>query len=121
MTISIVYIDDILIPSSSVEENFETLYKVLLLFKQYSLEMNLKKCLFLQKSIEYLGYIVSASGITLSSRHTDAIKNYPYPTKVVELQRFLGLTNYFRKFIENYALIARPLHNLLRKLTDFFF
>lgn len=107
----IVYIDDILIPSSSIENNLETLYKVLVLFKQYSLELNFKKSLFLRKTIEYLGYIVSASGITLSSRHTDAIKNFPYPTKTVELQRFLGLTNYFRKFIENYAHIAKPFAN----------
>lgn len=57
----------------------------------------------------------------MSSHHTDAIKNFPYPTKTVELQRFLGLTNYFRKFIENYALVAKLLHNLLRKSVDFIF
>lgn len=66
----IVYIDDILILSSTVEENLETLFKVFfLIFKQYSLEINFKKCSFLKKTIEYLGYIVPASGITLSSRH----------------------------------------------------
>lgn len=64
---------------------------------------------------------MSASGITLSSRHTDAIKNFPYLTKTVKLQRFLGLTNYFRKFIENYVHIAKSLHNLLQKSSDFVF
>jgi len=47
----------------------------------------------------------------MSTRHTEAIKDFPQPTKKVQLQQFLGLTNYFRKFIKNYALIAKPLHN----------
>lgn len=56
----------------------------------------------------------------MSTRHTEAIKNFPQSTKKVHLQ-FLGLTNYFKKFIKNYALIAKPLHNLLKKSTEFNF
>lgn len=75
----------------------------------------------LKTTIEYLGYILSPSGITISQRHTDVIKNFPLPKKTIQIQRFLGLTNYFRKFIKNYALKAKPLQNLLYKSTKFDF
>lgn len=116
-----VYMDDILIYSESVEENLEIIKQVLVLLKQYQLKINYKKSCFLKTTIEYLGYIISPSGITLSSRHIDAVKNFPQPRKVVEVQRFLGFTNYFRKFIKNYALKAKPLQNLLRKTVNFKF
>jgi len=62
-----VYIDDILIPSITVDENLSILKKVLLLFKQYSFQLNFNKCQFLKTRLEYLGYIISPSEITLSS------------------------------------------------------
>lgn len=87
----------------------------------YGFELNYGKCKFLRKTIEYLGYIISADGITISTRHTEAIKNFSRPKNVHEVQSFLGLVNYFRKFIKDFALIARPIQNLLRKSTDFVF
>jgi len=106
----IVYIDDILIPSITVEENLNTLKEMLLLLKRYELQLNYEKCGFL-KTIEYLGYIISPSGMTLSTRNVKAVENFPQSKKIVEVQRFLGLTNYFRKFIENYAVKAKPLND----------
>lgn len=117
----LVYIDDILIPSKSIEENLITLREVLLLLKHHDLQLNFKKCYFLRKSIEYLGYMLSPMGISISPRHTEAVRKFPQPTKVVEIQRFLGLANYFRKFIKDYALKARPLQNLLHKTVKFDF
>lgn len=76
---------------------------------------------FLRKRVEYLGYVISENDITLSSHHTEAIQKFPQPNNVHEVQRFLGLTNYFRKFIKGYAEIARPLYNLLKKLSNFNF
>lgn len=117
----IVYIDDILILSSSVAENLSTLRAVLIELKRHDFQVNFSKCLFLKPTIEYLGYIVSPEGITLSSRHIEAVKKFPIPKKVVHVQRFLGLTNYFRKFVKDYASKARPLHNLLKKSSNFDF
>ncbi|KMQ90234.1 retrovirus-like pol polyprotein, partial [Lasius niger] len=117
----IVYIDDILIPSITVQDNLSVLKEVLLLLKRYNFEVNYNKCMFLKKELEYLGYILSPSGITLSVRHVEAVNNFPKPKKLVELQRFLGLTNYFRKFIKNYAKLAKPLQDLLRKTSSFNF
>lgn len=77
----IVYIDDILIPSYSVDENLVALREVMILLKRYSFQLNFSKCLFLKNTIEYLGYFLSPSGITMSTRHTEAIKNFPQPFK----------------------------------------
>jgi hypothetical protein len=117
----LVYIDDILIPSVSLEENFTVLKQVLLILKRYKFILNLAKCQFLRTTIEYLGYTITPKGITLTERHIEAVKNFPVPVKMVHVQRFLGLTNFFRKFIPNYASIAKPLHNLLRKNVEFSF
>lgn len=117
----IVYIDDIMIASETVDENLKILKETLIILKQYGIELNLNKCQFLRKKVEYLEYIISEDRITLSSRHTEAIRDFPQPENGLEVQRFLGLTNYFRKFIKNYAEIARPLYNLLKKTSSFIF
>lgn len=71
--------------------------------------------------IEFLGYVITHNKATLSPRHTEAIHNFKQPANVHEVQRFLGLTSYFRKFIKNFSLKARPLYNLLRKDIKFCF
>lgn len=72
----IVYIDDVMIPTETVDENLE---QVLLLLKRYNLELNFSKCRFLQSKIEYLGYVISDKGIILSMRHTEAVGNFLQP------------------------------------------
>lgn len=117
----IVYIDDIMIATDTVESNLKIIKEVLEILKKYSFEINLDKCQFLRKRVEYLGYTISEQGITLSERHTEAIRKFPQPKSVHELQSFLGLTNYFRKFIKGYATLARPMYNLLKKSATFDF
>jgi len=117
----LVYIDDILIPSRSIDENLLILKETLTLLKRYGFEINYKKCIFLKTEIEFLGYVVSYNKATLSPRHTEAISKFKQPTNVHEVQRFLGLANYFWRFIKNFSLKAKPLQNLLRKDTDFVF
>lgn len=117
----LVYIDDILIPSSNIEENLDTLSQVLLLLKRYSFDVNYDKCQFLKKKIEFLGYIVSNKGITLSDRHVNAVNKFPVPRNIHEVQRFLGLASYFRKFVPAFAEKAKPLYTLLKKNVAFSF
>jgi len=107
--IDLIYINDVLIPSATIEQNLHTLREVLLRLKQYRFELNYKKCLLLRKSIEFLGYVISREGITLSKRHVEAIHDFQQLRNVLEVQRFLGLANYF---IKDFALKARPLHGL---------
>jgi len=75
----IVYIDNILIPSNNIEENLDVLKQTLLLLKDYEFTLNYSKCKFLRKNIEYLGYVISPSSITLSDRHVKAVNNFPKP------------------------------------------
>jgi len=117
----LVYIDDILIPSVTVENNLLTLKEVMLVLKQYGFELNIAKCQFLRKSVEFLGYIITPGEITLSNRHVKAIEAFKQPSNVHEVQRFLGLASYFRRFIENFAIKAQPLYRLLRKSVSFDF
>lgn len=113
--------DDILIPTITTSENLTILKEVLLLLRQYKFQLNRDKCLFLKSTIEYLGYVISSLGISVSPRHVGAIKKFPQPRKLLELQRFVGLTNYFRKFIEDYAVKVKPLIDLLKKSKLFVF
>lgn len=117
----IVYIDDILVATNSVQSNLTVLKEIMSILRNHGFDLNIEKCQFLRKSIEYLGYIVSVDDITLSTRHTEAILSYKKPKNKLEIQRFLGLANYFRKFVKDFALKARPLQNLLKKEVEFLF
>jgi len=113
--------DDIIVPSKDEEEGLEKLKRVFKVAEEYGLEINFKKCQFLKRKIEYLGYIIENGTIKPSPSKTNAIKNYPKPMTVIQVQSFLGLTSYFRKFIPGYSNIAKPLSDLLRDNVKFQF
>jgi len=79
------------------------------------------ECRFLQRRIEYLGYIIEEGCVKPSKQKTLSVINFPKPTCVKQVQSFLGLTGYFRKFIPQYSIIARPLSNLLKNEVKFHF
>ncbi|XP_015603348.1 uncharacterized protein LOC107271643 [Cephus cinctus] len=94
--------------SKSTENAMERLKEVLEVARQHELIINWGKCRFLQTEIEYLGHIVSKETVRPSEIKTKVVANFPKPTTVKKVQSFLGLTGYFRKFIQGYAKIARP-------------
>lgn len=112
---ALAYIDDILVVSKTLEEGFNKLEKTFQLLTQSKLTLNISKCHFFKTSVEYLGYEINAEGIRPGSAKIEAVQNFPRPSNVHEVRQFVGLTSYFRKFIQNFSIIARPLTNLTRK------
>ncbi|XP_050960534.1 uncharacterized protein LOC127161828 [Labeo rohita] len=110
----VVYIDDILIYSRNQAEHRQHVLQVLQKLRQHSLFLKLEKCEFHKPSVQFLGYNISAEGVQMDQGKVDAIQKWPLPTSVKELQRFLGFTNFYRRFIMNYSTITAPLTSLLR-------
>lgn len=114
-----VYLDDVMLPTSSVKESLENIHIFLKLLEDEGLTINLKKCVFFAKNISYLGHEIDAAGIKPGTKKVAAVKEFSAPSNVTEVRRFLGLSGYFRKFIANYSIIAKPLTNLLMKDSTF--
>ncbi|GFW61490.1 retrovirus-related Pol polyprotein from transposon opus [Trichonephila clavipes] len=113
--IVISYLDDLVIPAKNEQEGLEKLKIIFEVAKKYGLEIKFKKCQFLKKKIEFLGHIVESGTIKPSPTKTLAVRKFPEPTTIKQVQSFLGLTEYFRKYIKDYSKIAKPLSDLTRK------
>ena len=115
------YSDDFLIATDTLEHHLVVLEQVFELLVKNKLELRLDKCHFLQTEIDYLGYHVSDKGISPTNRGIEAVLNYPEPRNIRELQGFLGLCSYFRKYIPGFSIFAKPLYDLLRNGAEFKF
>jgi len=113
----IVYMDDILIFTETLEEHQKVVQRVLEILKQNHLYLNPEKCLFEKIKISYLGLIISKGQVEMDPVKVEGVKNWPVPKTVKEIQSFLGFINFYRRFIEGFASIAKPLHDLTRKDT----
>jgi hypothetical protein len=113
----IVYIDNILIYSTSNAEHTHHIRQVLELLRKHKLYGTIAKCEFFKDAVEYLGHIISAKGIATDPKKVEIIKTWPQPTNLKELQSFLGLCNYYRCFVADYSRIAAPLTDLTHKDT----
>lgn len=111
----LVFFDDILVYSKSMEEHLEHLRIVLEIQSQHRLYANKKKCEFGRGKLGYLGHIISGDGVEVDESKIRAIVDWKVPTTVTELRGFLGLSGYYRKFIKGYGMVAAPLTDLLKK------
>ena len=112
-----IFLDDILICAETKEAHFELLVKVLERVSKYGLKLQLNKCSFGQNKIEYLGFVLDKDGVHTSPEKVKAIVNCRAPNNVSELRAFLGLVNFYAKFIRNVSTKLNTLYTLLKKIA----
>ena len=115
----LVYLDDLIIFAKDYQEHFERISEVFERLLQARLKLSPKKCHFLQRKIYYLGHIIEDGKISPDPSKTHLIDTYPIPKNLKEVRSFTALVSYYRKYIKNFAQIAKPLSCLLEKNAKF--
>ncbi|CAJ1057667.1 unnamed protein product [Xyrichtys novacula] len=108
----LVFLDDIIVFSKTLEEHEVRLMKVLTRLREFGLKLSPDKCKFFQTSVKYLGHIVSQDGVGTDPGKVEALKQWPRPQDLKQLRSFLGFSGYYRRFIKDYSTIVRPLTDL---------
>lgn len=114
----IVYLDDVLIYTETEEELEKLTKEVLKRLREHKLFVKPGKCRFKVQRVDFLGVIIIPGSIEMDPGKVDAIKEWPVPTKIKEMQSFLGFCNFYRRFIPNYSHLSRPLHELTKKNSN---
>src|SRR5882757_5920174 len=114
----IVYMDDILIHATTIEELDKLTKKVLKILQDNQLYLKMEKCEFQKERLEYLGVIITLDSIEMDPIKLEGIQNWPAPQTARNVRQFIGFCNFYRKFIHNYSAISQPLNALLRKTTN---
>lgn len=113
LDICFIYLDDLIIFSKTYEEHVERLEKIFQRLREVNLKLSPKKCEFFKKKVKYVGNIVSEEGIEPDPDKINKVQNWPKPRNSDEVRQFLGFVGYYRRFIEGFSTIARPLNDLL--------
>ena len=116
---TIPYLHDCIIFSRTIEEHLERLREVFQRFKDAILKINPTKCKFLRQKVPFLGHIVSREGIQDDPEKTSTVNRYSVTKNATEVKSFLGLCSYYRRYVQGFAKIARPLHHLTEKSKNF--
>ena len=113
----LLYLDDIVIYSSSVDQHLQRLELVLGRLHQEGLKVKLEKCAFFKQEVSYLGHVISRQGVSTDPKKIEAVASWQRPGHVSELRSFLGFVSYYRRFVEGFAKLAAPLHQLVAELA----
>lgn len=108
-----IYIDDVVVFSSSFEEHLSRLGQVFDRLDQYGLKLNPKKCQFFRTKLKYLGYIVSEEGVQTDPDKISKVKDWPQPQNEDEVRKFVGFAGYYRKFVKDFSKLVKPLQDLV--------
>jgi hypothetical protein len=111
----IVYLDDILIYSKNKEKHTNHVKEVLRRLKENNLSLKLSKCSFYVTTVTYIGIVITPEGVSMEKEKIRAIQEWPVPRTVKQVQSFLGFANFYRRFVNDFSRIAKPLTMLTRK------
>ena len=115
----VVYFDDILIYSTSLELHVEHLQSVLVVLRKEKLYANLEKCIFYSDHVVFLGFVVSAKGVQVDAEKVKAIQEWPTPKTVSKVRGFHGLASFYRRFVKDFSTLAAPLNEIVKKNVGF--
>jgi hypothetical protein len=115
----VVFIDDILVYSATSKDHEEHLRTVLSILREKKLFAKLKKCEFWLKEVSFLGHVISKDGVAVDPRKIEAVTNWERPSNVNEIRSFLGFAGYYRRFVESFSKLSRPLTALTKKNAHF--
>ena len=118
-TEAFIYLDDIILHSESLEDHDIKVRRLFSRLRWANLKLQPDKCDFLRTEVAYLGHIIGREGVRPNPDKITAIKNFPIPKTVKAIRQFLGLSGYYRRFIKDYAQLAKPLTDLLKKEVEF--
>lgn len=113
----LLYLDDVIVFSSSIQQHLERLEVVFSRLQEQGLKAKFSKCHFFQRTVKYLGHVVSAEGVATDPDKVAVVRDWKSPTNLAELRSFLGFASYYRRFIAGFAKIAAPLHQVVAKLS----
>lgn len=113
----LLYLDDVVIFSSTISQHLERLEVVLQRLQSEGLKAKLEKCAFCKPAVNYLGHVISGAGVSTDPKKIEAVANWRRPGQVSELRSFLGFASYYRRFVEGFAKLATPLHRLVAELA----
>ena len=111
----LIYLDDVILYSSTLGEQLKQIRIVLSRFLKANLKLKPSKCHFFQEEVLFLGHIVSGDDVKPNPELIKAVNEWQPPTSVKEIQKFLGLCNYYRQYVQGFATIAHPLTNFTKK------
>ena len=117
--ITVPYLDDCIIFSKTPEEHIKRLQQVFQRFREANLKINPTKCAFFQTKVQFLGHVISRNGLEADPGKVKAVQNFPVPQNQTDVKSFLGLCSYYRRYIKNFATIARPLHKASETKSSF--
>src|SRR5690606_18454128 len=115
----VVYLDDILIYSKDKEQHIQHVKQVMKKLRDAQLQVKLSKCVFHAKEVEFLGFIINSEGVKMDQNKVKSILDWRPPQSVKDIQSFVGLANFYHRFIKGFSKIVSPITRLLKKDVEF--
>ena len=113
----LLYLDDIIVFSTTVQQHLERLGEVFSRLQKQGLKVKVSKCSFFQHQVSYLGHVVSREGVSTDPAKIEVVREWRRPGHLAELRSFLGFASYYRRFVEGFSKLAAPLHHLVGRLN----